>query len=183
MARYESAVLHCSINGADVEVRFGKNDKVVALPIAPDGFEGWHYVSRDGDVFSAPLTDFPPDILRALAAHGQKQKEKDSVAQIGDPSDMMARIRLLHNQLAEGTFNRAGGGGFAIDPLLVEVLADLTKRPQAEVREDLKGLSKDERDALRLCAEVKPLYDARLSQRTKADPKVLLAKLGVNIVG
>lgn len=176
MAKYEAAVLR--VHGVG-EVRFGKTDKVVALPLTSGAYDGWIYVSRDGEVYHAPAEDFGVEIKAALVVHGQKQKEKDSAASLETPAEMMVAIRRVHEQLAAGTFN-AAGGGFGIDGILVESVMAYggIDRPAAE--EYLKSLSPAERSALKVDDEIKPHYDQIAAARaSKVDTKSLLAKIKV----
>jgi len=163
MSKREALVL--TVEGVG-EVRFGKNDLIVALPIGGDATSGWHYISRDAEVFTAPVSDFPPGIMAALAAHGQKQKEKDGTGNAPTAKAAMEIIRRVHGQLSQGLFN-ATGGGFSIDLILVAALVEYSGKTDAEVREFVKQSTKTERDAMRLDPEIEPIVRRLEQQRTK----------------
>lgn len=147
------------------EVRFGEKDRIVAVPIDGDATRGWTFVGRTGRTFTAPVADYPADIVRALVAHGSKQKLKDGTGDLDDEAEMFGYIEKSHAMLAAGTFRGTGGGG-GFDSDLVAVLVEATGQSDAEVRATLKTLSAAEREILRQEEGIRSRIEARVAKRT-----------------
>lgn len=166
------------------EVRFGEKDRIIAEPIDKDGKNGWIYVGRTGRTYRAPTSDFPEHIKEALIGHGQKQKEKDGTGNLDTEEEMFAYIQKSHEMLAGGTFNGAGGGGFAFDSDLVAVLVAMTKQPEADVKKMLKDCSAAEREVLKQQPDIKKAIEDRVAKRTEnVKSEDVLKKFGLNIIG
>ena len=174
MAKYDAAVL--TVEGLG-EVRFGKNDKVVAVPLgAPEAPEGFAFVTRGGRVEKFWMAAYPEPILHLLAWHGAKQKLKDSHAAIEDPDECLDASLRVHEQLMAGTWAAQGGGGG--DLSLAQAVAEVTGVEVAVAREALKGMKPAEREALRQHQPIKAWLDARAAERARGvDVEGLLGKL------
>lgn len=176
MAKYDAAVLQVPGIG---EVRFGKKDKVVAVPIDGDGANGWTFVARDGSAIRCPTDAYPENIRRALVGHGAKQKLKDGTGDLDEAGAMFAYIEKTHAMLAGGQWAGAGGGG-GFDSDLVAALVELTGKVELDVRAMLKDLTAAERDALRGEETIRQVIEARQAKRAAAvDVAGVLAKIGL----
>lgn len=94
------------------------------------------------------------ETLRNLALHGAKQKIGDEGADLDSADDIEGAARAMIDRLYQGTaFVRMGGGGFQ-DVILIEALVDVSGKARDDVVATLKGMSAEEKMALRQIPEV-----------------------------
>lgn len=126
------------------------------------------------------LRKVSPEVARLLAIHGAKQKIGDEGSDADTADEYEAVGRAMIDRLYAGTgFDRQGGGGFQ-DTVLIEALVEVSGQSRDEVVATLKGMSADEKLALRQIAEVADAI-ARIEAKRAAgvDAGAVAAKFGL----
>lgn len=155
-------------SGKDIEVRFGKTDKIIKLPF-PYGAEtptGVLFVGKSGRTYVADFSRYPAPIAATMVFHGSKQKLGDEYADLDAEDDCFEAMIELDGRLAEGKWT-AERQGFAGISVLMRAIMKVYGIEESAAREFLKPLSKKEKDALRASAELKPTIDEMEAEKGK----------------
>lgn len=163
----------------DLDVRFGKTDKVVklAFPIGAEMPTGVLYVGKDGQTFLQDFSRYPDSVKGILLFHGSKQKGGDEYADLDTVDDCLEAVRSIDARLADGkwTSDREGFAGISV---LMRAIMKVYGIPEADAREFLKPLTAKDKQALRASPELKPTIDAMEAEKGKGvDTSAVLAKL------
>ena len=176
----------------DFEVKFGKNDKIIKLPVTSDNASppNWRltdmakevpsgvlFVGVDGSTFIADYLRYPSNVRSVLEFHGTKQKLGDEYANLDEVADCMEAARELDAQLAEGKWF-AERQGFAGLSVLMRAIMQVYSIDEPAAREFLKPLSAKEKMSLRASDELKGAIAQIEAERGKGiDAKAILGKL------
>lgn len=184
MAKTEPAALvkvAADVNGSgkDVEIRFGKTDKILKFPFPYGAAEptGVLFVAKSGRTYVADFTRYPANIKAFMVFHGTKQKLGDEYADLDSEDDCMEAMIELDGRLAEGKWT-ADRQGFAGISVLMRALMKVYAIEEAAAREFLKPLSVKEKQALRASDELKATIQELEAEKGKGvDTKAILGKL------
>lgn len=182
---------------SNYEVRFGKNDKVIKLPVtklvgdsspatdpawkitdmAKETPDGVLFVGVDGQTFVADYRRYPAQTQDVCLFHGTKQKLGDEYAALESVDDCIEAVRELDAQLAEGKWF-AERQGFAGLSILLRAIMQVYTLTEEKAREFLKPLTPKEKQGLRVCDELKGAIASIEAERGKGvDAKAILGKL------
>lgn len=161
----------------NLEVKFGKTDKIVKLAWPKDQPTGVLFVGRSGRWYLADFSRYPEKIREVLVFHGAKQKLGDEYADQESEDDCFEAMIALDERLAKGEWT-AERQGFAGVSVLMRAIMQVFQKTEEEARAFLKPLSKVEKDALRVSPELKPTIDEIEKAKGKgADVSGLIQKL------
>jgi hypothetical protein len=179
IVRVPKAKLGASGDG-EMEIRFGKTDRIIKLPYPadnPTNPNGVVFIGRSGRVHIADFSAYPGSIRDVLVFHGAKQKLGDEYADLDNEDDCFEAMIALDGRLAKGqwTAERQGFSGVSV---LMRAIMQVFGLTEEKAREFLKPLSKVEKDALRVSPELKPAIDEIEKAKGKgADVTGLIEKL------
>lgn len=166
-------------SGKDIEVKFGKTDKIVklAFPFGSDCPTGILFVGRSGRTYLADFSRYPGAIQGVMVFHGTKQKLGDEYADLDSEDDCFEAMIELDGRLTEGKWT-AERQGFAGISVLMKAVMKVYAISEEAAREFLKPLSKKEKDALRVCDELKgAIQEIEMERGKGVDTASVLAKL------
>ena len=170
----------CGSGEGEMDVRFGKTDRIIKLPYPadnPSNPTGVVFVGRSGRIHVADFSSYPDSIRDVLVFHGAKQKLGDEYADLDNEDDCFEAMISLDGRLARGQWT-AERQGFAGVSVLMRAIMQVFGLTEEKAREFLKPLSKVEKDALRVSPELKPAIDEIEKAKGKgADVTGLIEKL------
>ena len=158
-------------------VSFGKLQRVKKTIIEGVGVR---FDARNGETFTAEISELSTDTIDRCALHGLSQKLGDEYA--GDEYDTaekcLSAARALWERLTDGAWHaeREGGGR---ESILSLALQKVFGKSADEVSAILKVCNRKEKDALKLVPSVAKAITAIETERGKGvDTTVILAKFG-----
>lgn len=149
---------------ATPDVKFGKTDRVLKLPVYAEGSDTGAapvavlFLGRSGRTFVADFMRYPEGIKSVMIFHGTKQKLGDEYADLDSEEDCFESVISLDGRLAEGKWS-ADRQGIAGISVLMKAIMKVFSLSEDQAREYLKPLTKAEKDALRVCEELKATID------------------------
>lgn len=179
MAKLEAAVvrLPADVFGSEQDVKFGKTDRIIKLAWPKENPTAVLFVGRSGRIFKADFSRYPDAIKSVMVFHGTKQKLGDEYADLDNEDDCFEAVISLDERLASGKWDadRQGVAGISV---LMKAVMKVFGLSETDARSYLKPLTKAEKDALRICPELKPTIDEIERERGKgADVSGVLEKL------
>lgn len=135
------------------------------------------FVGKNGKHYVAYYKRYPSNIRQINEFHGSKQKLGDEYADVDEVDDCLEAARALDEQLASGKWyaERTGFSGISV---LMRAIMKVFGQTEEQAREFLKPLSVKEKQALRVCDELKATIAEIEAEKGKGtDVSNILAKL------